>query len=915
MFEAATTVDKDDCAREPIHSPGAIQPHGYLVILNVADHSVVAVSRNFAEALDLSPDDVVGRAAGDFLVSTTTETLDRMLDRVERDLPVWVAMRHPTRSDHLEGIVRADGGLLLLELEPATPAELAATLFSEVRGSIERIRHSRSTERACHALAAAVRRQSGFDRVMVYRFDGDFNGQVIAEDRGAGVQSYLGHAFPASDIPAQARALYLRNTFRIIPDTRYRPSPITPSLHPTSGRPFDLSDVTLRSVSPVHLEYLRNMGVAASMSISIIRDNRLWGLVACHHAGPRALPQSVLRACDLLAQATAWYLDTADRDAAALNLTTVRRLESDMAKNEHPDFTRRLASIKSSLLACTRTDGLVIWRPQEVWTAGPCPSDAQLRSLVEWLSATGHERVATDRLPMMYPAARAYAAQASGMVATRLCGGWLIWFRAEWPHSLTWAGRPDEPFRDSETGRISPRKSFASWRQKMRGRSAPWTDADRTAMDEVQALMLRAMMADQMRQLSENERILIDNERSLIEAKLSAESATRAKSEFLAQMSHEIRTPLNGVLGMTQVMAGDALTGDQRDRLRVIEKSGTGLLRILDDILDVSKIEAGRLDLEDIPFDITEVAADVFDAFEPLASAKGLGLVLDVSDDARGVWRGDPVRLRQLVSNLISNALKFTSEGQVSVTVDAAILDGARVMTLSVADTGIGVPPDVVSKLFDPFVQADSTTTRRFGGTGLGLTICRHITDLMGGEITVTSVVGEGTVFDVRLPLPWEGPTPEAPPPSPPAEDRPDISGLRVLAADDNATNRLVLQAVLKSLGVSAEIVDDGQRAVDEWAAGQFDMVLMDAQMPILDGVSATAEIRRIEAERGLRRTPIIAFTANAMRHQAAEYLAAGFDGHLAKPVVISDLCAVFERVVDPDARAAELPSGVDPVR
>lgn len=899
MHEAIlATIDKDACAREPIHIPGSIQPHGYLLVLDAADYSVIAVSQNLADDIDLSPEDMTGRRASDFLVSATAETLESVLGRGGRNLPLRVVLRHPDRPDELEGVVRVDGGQLLLELGPSTSAERASTLFSEVRAGIERIRHCRSPERACQALAAEVRRLSGFDRVMIYRFDDDWNGQVIAEDRLTGVPSYLGHAFPASDIPPQARALYLRNTFRIIPDALYRPSPISPTLHPASGRPFDLSDVTLRSVSPVHLEYLANMGVLASMSVSIIRDNRLWGLVACHHASPLSVPHSVLRSCDLLAQATAWYLDSEERDATALTLTAVRRLEADMAKNEHPEFTGRLASIKSSLLACTRAGGLAIWRPREVWTTGLRPSDLQIRGLVEWLSATGQDRVVTDRLPMSYPAALAFAPLASGIVATRLGEGWLIWFRAEWPHSLTWAGRPSEADRDRRTGRINPRKSFASWRQKMRGRSEPWTVADRTAVDEIQALVLRAMMSDQMVQLAENERTLTENERTLTEARLAAESATRAKSAFLAQMSHEIRTPLNGVLGMAQVMANDVLSDDQSGRLKVIQKSGAGLLRILDDILDVSKIEAGRLDLEEIPFEITEVAANVFDVFEPIASAKSLGLVLDVRDDARGVWRGDPVRIGQLISNLVSNALKFTSDGEVFVTVDAPVVDRFKVLTISVADTGIGVSPEALSKLFDPFVQADNTTTRRFGGTGLGLTICRHIAEIMGGGITVRSEVGKGTVFEVRLPLVWEGQARELPaPPSLIAEDRSDISSLRVLAADDNPTNRLVLQAVMNSLGVSVEIVDDGRRAVDAWASGEFDLVLMDVQMPILDGVSATSEIRRIEAERGLPRTPVIAFTANAMKHQILEYMASGFDGHLAKPLVISELCVVLELV------------------
>jgi chemotaxis family two-component system sensor kinase Cph1 len=741
-----------DCAREPIHIPGAIQPHGYLFVLDAADHMVVAVSQNVADAMSLAPADMSRLPVTDFLVSATAEPLEDMIRRRDQRLPVRVFLRHPDRSDELDGVVRTDGDLLLLELEASTSAERASRLFGEVRTALERIRHSSSTEGACQTLAEEVRRSSGFERVMVYRFDEDWNGQVVAEDRLAGVQSYLGHAFPASDIPAQARALYLLNTVRIIPDARYRPSPILPSRHPVTGQPFDLSNVTLRSVSPVHLEYLGNMGVAASMSISIVRDNRLWGLVACHHASPRVLPQSVLQSCDLLAQAAAWCLDSNERAAAALSLAAVRRLESELDKNDHPEFRRRLESIRASLFATTRADGLAICEPQTAWSVGLTPSDADLHALVGWLQATSRDRVTTDRLSQLYPPATAFAALASRMVATKLGAGWLIWFRAEWPHSLNWAGSPDEAHHiDAQTGRINPRRSFASWRQRIHGRSAPWTVADLAAVDDVHSLILRSMVSDQIRQLTERER-------ALTEAKLNAEAATLAKSAFLAQMSHEIRTPLNGVLGMAQVMATDLLTDDQRGRLKVIQKSGGGLLTILNDILDLSKIEAGRLELEETNFDISEMADDVFDVYGSIASARSLGLVFDVCEDARGIWRGDPVRLRQLVSNLVSNALKFTSEGEVRVTIDAPALAGRKVLIISVADTGIGVSPEALPTLFEPFVQADSSTTRRFGGTGLGLTICQHIADLMRGAITVRSEVGKGTVFHVRLPLEWGGP-------------------------------------------------------------------------------------------------------------------------------------------------------------
>jgi signal transduction histidine kinase len=383
---------------------------------------------------------------------------------------------------------------------------------------------------------------------------------------------------------------------------------------------------------------------------------------------------------------------------------------------------------------------------------------------------------------------------------------------------------------------------------------------------------------------------------ALAAARDTAEEANVLKSQFLANMSHEIRTPLNGVIGMAQVIASGPLEPAQRERLEVIETSGAALLSILNDILDLSKIEAGRLDLEKAPFDIAEVAESAAAIFEPVAGAKGLSFVLDLSDDAKGLWRGDAVRVRQLVSNLVSNAVKFTAKGEVRVRIGATPAVAGPALTIRVSDTGIGIAPDVLPKIFDKFVQADAATTRRFGGTGLGLTICRHIAGLMGGAIEVRSRVGRGSVFEVRLPLVKLGGVPRRDPLAALAEPRAaiDLGALKVLAADDNATNRLVIKAVLGALGVEPRIVDDGRQAVEAWKAGDFDLVLMDIQMPVLDGVQATREIRRLEAECGRPRTQIVAVTANAMKHQVDEYLAAGLDGHLSKPIIVSSLSGVL---------------------
>ena len=385
-------------------------------------------------------------------------------------------------------------------------------------------------------------------------------------------------------------------------------------------------------------------------------------------------------------------------------------------------------------------------------------------------------------------------------------------------------------------------------------------------------------------------------EQALIQAKDEAEAATRAKSAFLAAMSHEIRTPLNGVLGMAQAMAAGPLELAQRERLDVIRQSGETLLAVLNDVLDLSKIEAGRLELEDAEFNIAAVAAAAHAAFSAVAAQKGLAFDLTVTRAAAGAYRGDAARVRQVLNNLISNALKFTEAGSVMVTV------GRRrgSLTLAVADTGIGMSPAQQAALFQQFAQADASTTRRFGGTGLGLAICRELAELMGGRIEVKSAEGHGSTFVATLPLHrLERParkavshsvaTTRAHPHSA------DGGGLRLLAAEDNPVNQLVLKTLLSQIGVEVVMVGDGVDAVAAWESSEWDVILMDVQMPRMDGPTAVRFIRERELAQGRRRTPIVALTANTMTHQVREYLAAGMDGFVAKPIEVDRLFAALE--------------------
>jgi signal transduction histidine kinase/ActR/RegA family two-component response regulator len=409
---------------------------------------------------------------------------------------------------------------------------------------------------------------------------------------------------------------------------------------------------------------------------------------------------------------------------------------------------------------------------------------------------------------------------------------------------------------------------------------------------------------DLLAELGANHRELHRAMEELVEARDAADAANVAKSRFLANMSHEIRTPLNGVLAMAEVMARDSLDSTQRERLAVVQQSGEQLLSVLNDVLDLSKIEAGKLELATKDFDIEAIAASVREGFSAVAEAKALNFEIAVSEAAQGSWRGDGDRLRQILSNLVSNALKFTAEGSVSVAFELADAGGLR---LSVADTGIGIAADKIPLLFEKFTQADTSTTRRYGGTGLGLAICRELAELMRGSITVISEEGKGSTFFAELPL-ERGSGTASPVASPLPPQEVDRRRVRLLAAEDNLVNQKVLKAIIEPTGVELAMVADGQSAVDAWRNESWDVILMDIQMPIMDGIAATRLIRLAEAAEQRPRTPILALTANALVHQIDEYIAAGMDGHVAKPIEIAKLYEAIDRAMaaaPADAKAA----------
>jgi chemotaxis family two-component system sensor kinase Cph1 len=729
-------VDVTDCDREPIHIPGTIQPFGVLFVLAEPSLTITQVSENIGDHLPFGVKEVLGRPLSEMIdpasLAQVSEALGEERWRDMNPLQIGVGGRQ------FDGIVHRHAGAAILELEP-NPGPPTA-IHHPFRAALLRIQRVVTSAELADVVVQEMRRVTSFERVLFYRFHEDGHGSVDAEAKESTLEPYLGLHYPASDIPAQARELYCRNWVRLIFDATARPARVVPTLRVDTGGPLDLSFSVLRSVSPIHLEYMANLGVRASMSISLIVRGRLWGLITCqNHTGPRRVSQELRTASEFLGRLTSLHIAALeDREklaARASRRATEEALAEAMRESAPEDNVLEvLLTYPKELMEIVGADGVALVSDGKILTSGRTPPPALIQDLATWIEENEPSRLfATASLGALYAAAQESADVASGLLTFPLPGGEpqrrLLWFRPELVQTVSWGGNPSKPVADAG-GRLHPRHSFALWREEVRLRSQPWTESNLEAADD---LRRRAIEVDIARRF------------------LGEQRAVRARNELLAVVSHDLRGPLSAVLLQAEVMLHLTRGGDQ-DGAHVlhgsaerIRRSAAHMKALTDDLLDLASIEAKRFSLHLKSVESREVVEEAMLAASPLAEAKRITLAVELLDMPR--VEADPERIFRVLSNLLGNAIKFTPDGG-HITVRAERTGDH--LSIAVKDTGPGIAADQLPHVFDRYWKAQSSSQ---AGAGLGLYIASGIVEAHGGKIWAESPAGGGATLTFTLPL------------------------------------------------------------------------------------------------------------------------------------------------------------------
>lgn len=728
-----------NCADEPIRFPGAIQPHGALLTLREPDLQIVQVSANVASLFNHPPETLLGQPLDTLLGADNARTVQQIASQLNFiDAP---ALHVTLNGSEFEGLLHRHQGVLVLEFEPRyehfQPKSVNGRA-SNLGKMLQRLQSAKTLQALYEISVSEIQAMTGYDRVLIYRFEEEGHGQVIAEASAPSMELFNGLFFPASDIPEQARELYRTNWLRIIPNADYEPVPLLPKLHPDTGQPLDLSFATLRSVSPIHCQYMKNMGVLSSMSISLMKGDKLWGLISCGNREPLHVPNDLRTTCQTIGQVLSLQISAME----ALDISRQREEKVEALDTLNQAMSASADTVFDGLAQCPQVlmdlvlaGGVAIIEGQQLHRYGNCPEPAQIRALHKWLQDTGQPVFASHHLSAVYPPAADYQPVASGVLAMSLpkpVDNGVLWFRPEVKENIQWSGDPQKPLalEKSDAGlRLRPRTSFEIWKVEMAGISTKWSSGDRFAANDLRRSALENDLARQV---------------------LREQQAVHARDELVAVVSHDLRNPMT-VISMLCGMMQKAFSSDGTHTSRRIssaidtmQQAAARMNVLLEDLLDTSKIEAGRYTVKPVPLDVSQILEEAYALLAPLAQEKGVDLSFNAEPGLQ--INADPERLFQVLSNLIGNAIKFTPrQGKIGI---SAMSNGEEIV-FAVRDSGEGIAPDQLPHVFDRYW---TLTENNPTGSGLGLYITQGIVKAHGGRIEAESELGRGSEFRFTVP-------------------------------------------------------------------------------------------------------------------------------------------------------------------
>jgi light-regulated signal transduction histidine kinase (bacteriophytochrome)/CheY-like chemotaxis protein len=888
----------------PIREIDDIQPQGVVIVLNATSRVIEQVSANTKAYLGVAPKLLLGRSVSKLFdpeILPSKPVVKPSQLKVASQSTSMIECDLTARTNQAEFYARLhfQATRILIELEPKrndalTRVTLDRSLDRSLNAAIEAISTTDDLLEYARMVAHEVRSLSGFDRVMVYRFEPDCSGVVIVDDTDAPIESFLGLHFPATDIPRPARELFLETGLRCIPDINYSRVRFVTHLPQDTTPPIDVSSLWLRGVSPPHVEYLQNMGVRASMTIALATDTGLWGLVACHHYSVKPIDHPTRQTLRLISKIANLSLlrqqNLLLQHYQQQNLALLTKIREAYTANSNSAL-RILKRYAHELIHMFQADGVVLCLDRDYKAIGVTPTQAEIQQFLTW-RLQKHQSAdifETSHLRMWYPPSEHWSTPIAGLLGVsvvlrnvKAISHHILLFRCEQAHTITWAGHLSSSIIQDETGklRLGPRNSFEQWKQNVRHRSLPWSQSECTsARDLHQTLMLAALNFSTS---------------ALVEAARQAEAANLSKSNFLANMSHEIRTPMNAVLGFTELLQPlmtDKLT---QSYLSAIESSGRTLLALINDILDLSKIEAGRLELNPEPVNLRLLVRDIQHIFSQKAQSKHLELRVEIDEDLPLLLYFDEVRLRQILFNVVGNALKFTDRGEVSIRLDLCDsptpADHCINLRIQVRDTGIGIAPDEQERIFESFTQSQPNLTRRFGGTGLGLSITRRLIDMMNSTIELESEPNLGSTFTFTFPNVKIAAssihrslhdTQNGYGLEPKHYDFEQFQAAHILIVDDIQSNRDLLAGYLRTTTHTLSFAQDGQEAIRRAQVDLPDVVLMDLRMPNMDGYEATKRLKSLPRTQAI---PVIFVTASVRQDDEQDLQSLG-EGLVRKPV------------------------------